>query len=59
MTQDIDRVKRKRLLSFLSEANFGIGIEEHRVQLSTQSLSRYGRLQELTEHCQLLKNLSW
>lgn len=41
MTQDIDRVKRKRLLSFLSAANFGIEIEEHRVQLSTQSLSKF------------------
>ncbi|MGX6465472.1 glutamate--cysteine ligase [Leuconostoc falkenbergense] len=46
MAQNIDRLKRKRLLSFLSDATFGVEIEEHRVQLSTQSLSRYSHSNE-------------
>ena len=26
---------------------------------NTSEKNQYGRLQELTEHCKLLKNLSW
>lgn len=40
MDQNINKSKREYLLSLLSQFKFGIEIEEHRVQLSTGTLSK-------------------
>nr|WP_273751565.1 Type 1 glutamine amidotransferase-like domain-containing protein [Leuconostoc mesenteroides] len=57
----LQKLKRKNLLPLLTEKikNGTPYIGESPGAISLAPGIEYGRLQELTEHCKLLKNLSW